>query len=109
MKKIDPMFITSQLAPMCSVAQGLAKSILQEVLNLLEAAPDVSENKFVLIKDTHINLDQIRSFTWRDGDLCIHYAGQHFFVSWSDPDRNLYKELCYRLGVMPTEDPEELA
>lgn len=108
MKKVDPMFIISQLAPMCSVAQGLAKSILQEVLNLLDAAPDVSENKFVLIKDTHINLDQIRSFAWINGELCIHYAGRHFFESWTDPDRKLYKNLCYRLGAMPTEDPEEL-
>lgn len=24
-----------------------------------------------------------------------------------DPDRKLYKELCYRLGVVPTADPEE--
>lgn len=62
---------------------------------------------FLLIEGIHINVNQIRSFTWRDGELCIWYAGRHFFESWPDPDRKLYKDICYALGVLPTEDPEE--
>jgi len=57
--------------------------------------------KFVLINDIHINIDQIRSFSWKDGDLCIWYAGRHFFESWPDPEKKLYNKLCLTLGVAP--------
>ena len=57
--------------------------------------------KFVLIEGIHINSDQIRSFAWKDGELCVWYAGRHFFESWSDPDQKLYKDLCYALGAVP--------
>ena len=63
--------------------------------------------KFVLIEGIHINVSQIRSFAWKDGELCVWYAGRHFFESWKDPDRKLYKDLCYMLKVLPIQDPEE--
>lgn len=65
------------------------------------------ERKFVLIDGVHINTEQIRSFAWRNGELCIWYAGRHFFESWPDPERKLYKDLCYMLRVLPIEDPDE--
>lgn len=109
MKKIiNPQPIIDVLARRCLTAKGVECSILGEVIDMLRSAPDLGEGAgFILIDDVHINANQIRSFKWEGGDLCIHYAGQHFFASWPDPDRNLYKELCYRLGVLPTEDPEE--
>lgn len=109
MKKIiDPQPIIDKLSFRCLTARGVEASLIGEVIDMLHAAPDLGEGTgFVLIDDVHINANQIRSFKWEGGDLCIHYAGQHFFASWPDPDRNLYKELCYRLGVLPTEDPEE--
>ena len=57
--------------------------------------------KFILIEGVHINVDQIRSLTWRRGDLCIWYAGQHFFECWSDPDQTIYKRICDVLGIEP--------
>lgn len=109
MKKIiNPQPIIDKLSSRCLTAKGVECSILGEVIDMLHAAPDLGANSgFVLIDNVHINADQIRSFAWKDGELCIHYAGQHFFASWPDPGRNLYKELCYRLGVMPIEDLEE--
>ena len=62
--------------------------------------------KFVEIDGIHINADQIRTFLWKDGELCVWYAGRHFFESWPDPDRALYKKMCYELGVLPAEDPD---
>lgn len=63
--------------------------------------------KLIEINGVHINADQIRSFAWQKGELCIWYAGRHFFESWSDPERKIYKNLCHDLGVLPTEDPDE--
>lgn len=109
MKKIiNPQPIIDNLTARCLKAKGVECSILGEVIDMLRAAPDLGEGAgFVLLGDVHVNANQIRSFSWKDGDLCIHYAGQHFFASWPDPDRKLYKDLCYRLGTIPTEDPEE--
>ena len=67
---------------------------------------EMGSKKFVLIDGVHINTDQIRTFLWKEGQLCVWYAGRHFFESWSDPDRKLYKDLCYDLGVLPMEDPD---
>ena len=109
MKKIiNPQPIIENLTARCLTAKGVECSILGEVIEMLQVAPDLGEGAgFILIDGVHINASQIRSFRWEEGDLCIHYAGQHFFASWPDPDRALYKELCYHLGAVPTEDPEE--
>lgn len=109
MKKIiNPQPIIDVLARRCLTAKCVECSILGEVIDMLRSAPDLGEGAgFILIDGVHINVNQIRSFAWKDGELCIHYAGRHFFESWSDPGRKLYKNLCYRLGAMPTEDPEE--
>lgn len=49
---------------------------------------------FLLIEGIHINVDQIRSFAWKDGEMCVWYAGRHFFESWQDPEKKLYQKLC---------------
>lgn len=108
-KVINPQPIIDKLASRCLTAKGVGCSILGEVIDMLHSAPDLGEGAgFILIDGIHINANQIRSFAWKDDELSVWYAGRHFFASWPDPDRKLYKELCYRLGVMPTEDPEEL-
>ena len=108
MKIINPQPIIDRLVSRCLTAKGVECSILGETIDMLRAAPDVGGGtSFVLIDGVHINLDQIRSFSWKNGDLCFWYAGRHFFESWPDPDRKLYKDICYALGILPTEDPEE--
>lgn len=105
-KIIDPQPIIHYLGNRCLKAKGLECSLLGEVIDLLRSAPNVGAGAgFVLIDDVHINTDQIRSFLWKNGELCAWYAGQHFFVSWDDPERKLYKNLCESLGVLPYEDP----
>ena len=105
-KIIDPQPIIHYLGNRCLKAKGLECSLLGEVIDLLRSAPNVgSSSGFALIGGVHINTDQIRSFAWKDGDLCIWYAGRHFFESWQDPDRKIYRDLCYLLGVLPAEDP----
>ena len=109
-KIIDPQPIIDKLAARCLTAKGVECSILGEVIDVLRVAPDVGGGtSFVMIDGVHINADQIRSFAWKDGELCVWYAGRHFFESWSDPERKLYKHLCYRLGAIPAEEPEEQA
>ena len=61
---------------------------------------------FLLIEGIHINVNQIRSFTWRNGELCIWYAGRQFFESWPDPDMKIYKALCSELEIKPVEKTE---
>lgn len=108
MKKIiDPQPIIEQLKDMAEASNGLVRSILRGVISMLEAAPAAGiTSKFVLINGVHINIDQIRSFEWKDDELCIWYAGHRFFSNLKDPDRKLYRDLCYALKVLPTEDPE---
>lgn len=105
-KIIDPQPVIEILAGRCLRAKGMESSIYGEVIDLLRSAPDVgSGSGFVLIGGVHINTDQIRSFAWKNGDLCVWYAGRHFFESWQDPDGKIYRDLCYLLGVLPAEDP----
>ena len=107
-KVIDPQPIIEQLKDMAESSKGLVSSILRGVISMLVAAPAAEvTTKFVLINNVYINIDQIRSFEWKDGELCIWFAGHRFFEHMDDPHRKLYKDLCYHLGTMPKEDPEE--
>ena len=107
-KVIDLQPIIEQLKDTAEASQGVERSILIDVICMLESAPAAEiASKFVLIDNAHLNTDQIRRFEWKDGDLCIWYAGHHFFEHMEDPGRKLYKDLCYALKVLPTEDPEE--
>ena len=107
-KVIDPQPIIEQLKDMAEASKGLVSSILRGVISMLVDAPTAEvTSKFVLINNVYINIDQIRSFAWKNGELCVWYAGRHFFESWPDPDRKLYKDLCYMLGLLlPTKKPE---
>ena len=109
MKKIiNPQPIIDNLTARCLKAKGVECSILGEVIDMLRAAPDLGEGAgFVLLGDVHVNANQIRCFEWKNGELCIWYAGHRFFEHMDDPHRKLYKDLCYHLGAMPTEDTEE--
>lgn len=104
-KTIDPQPIIEKLATRCLKAKGVECSILGEVIDMLRTAPDDGAGtSFALVDDLHVNYDQIRSFTWRNGELCVWYAGRHYFEHWEDPEKKLYKELCYKIGVLPAED-----
>lgn len=108
MKTINPQPIIDKLAARCLTAKGVECSIFGEVIDMLRAAPDVGGGPgFFSIDDAHINVEQIRRFKWEDGELCIWYAGHRYFEHVDDPDRKLYKDLCYALRVLPAEDPRE--
>lgn len=109
MKKIiDAQPIIDQLKEMSGASKGLISSVLHGVISMLEAAPEEGNTqKFVLINGVHISANQIRSFEWKDGELCIWYAGHRFFTNLNDSDRKLYKEMCFMLGVLPAEDLEK--
>lgn len=102
-KVIDPQPILKQLRDMFYSSNGLVRSILGSVIDMLETAPHVT-GLFVCVDGIHINTYQIRGFVWKDGELNVWYAGRHFFECWPDQDMKKYLALCYALGVKPAEN-----
>lgn len=60
--------------------------------------------KWVELFGTHINVNQIQTFYWKKGTLCIFFCSCDEPVLWDDLDRQLYIKLCHQLGVRPWEE-----
>lgn len=63
--------------------------------------------KWVLIKGSHINADNLDAFTWVKGELILQYNGDPTPYRYNDPDRQLYRKLCRLLCVLPYEGGDE--
>ena len=63
--------------------------------------------KWICIKGTHVNTTRVDSFYWKEGHLCVWFAGQQVVTTWEDPDRELYIKMCHALGVRPYEEVDE--
>ena len=60
--------------------------------------------RWVLVKDEHINTDNVRSFYWHRGILYVNFVGKTTPGGCHDPDKKEYIKLCHLLGVRPAED-----
>lgn len=60
--------------------------------------------KWICVQGTHINTSRIDTFFWRDSRLWIWFAGAMEAVTWDDPYRESYLQVCHQLGVRPDEE-----
>lgn len=60
--------------------------------------------KWILVKDLHINTDQVQAFQWVDGRLRVWFAEKEVLTLFADPDKKLYIKMCHLLGVRPVEE-----
>lgn len=59
--------------------------------------------KWVLLRRTHVNTNNLDAFRWADGELIMNFTGDPCPYRYEDPDRGLYVKLCHFLGVRPVE------
>ena len=57
--------------------------------------------KWVEIAKTHVNTDQLETFTWIDGCLRLYFHRDRDPVKLADPDKKLYTKLCRSQGIRP--------
>lgn len=63
--------------------------------------------KWVTVKLTHINTNNVDAFKWEDGELVVFFNSDPEPAKWIDPDRELYLQLCRQQGVRPVEEEND--
>lgn len=61
--------------------------------------------RWIAIKNTHINLDQIIGFKWdKDNQSLYLFDNTTEHYSFYDPDRKWYRQLCNFIGMNMVEE-----
>jgi hypothetical protein len=60
--------------------------------------------KWVLIRRSHIHMDNVDLFSWWEGKLLVWFSGDPKSVEFDDPERELYLKMCRSQGVLPYEE-----
>ena len=62
--------------------------------------------KWVTIKKTAVNMDNVDAFKWEEGQLYVFFNSEDSPTEWEDPNADLYRKLCREMEVLPVVERE---